>query len=428
MILALLITIGYIVFFLKEDKTNLYIYNLGVVLCASFLGLKLHMGNISLIYHIIPFACFLTVVPFWHKYAKFILFNLVLLILYLIFKELFWNLDTIKFFAVLKNSIFCSCIVFSFVENARLSKVDVKRIVRWFYMFACFQAILAIGQYLNDTVNSFFYVVDFEDGQDMADFAQKLNMKVITGTLISPSALSLFFACTLYILFIYETYKKDLTVRKSFLLLTVMIALFLTGIRTPILMLVLFITIYLTIYRRDLLRKYYPVLILLLIPLIVLALQESEGAIARLMTGITQISSGVEGLSESTFFYTMMMIPYFLQDPIFGVSLYKSTGYPLFPGIYVDDMSVTDLYLLYLLCEIGLIGVILYLKPLFQIIKYIKIDVDKTLLYLIIFFGVSLGIVDQGIFHYSVIIYLLYGYCFITVSNSIYNGKKTIKN
>ena len=109
------------------------------------------------------------------------------------------------------------------------------------------------------------------------------------------------------------------------------------------------------------------------------------------------------------------MIPYFIDNPLFGVSL-GAGGYNII-GLYtLEDMSITDVYLIYILCEYGLIGLFFFLYPFFRInrlsskaIHSSLILVKQSTVLLFVAYGVCLAIVDKGIFNYLTIVLLVTG-------------------
>ena len=410
----------YVILFAKKDKTFFYIYNLCLVVFGPFIGLKLNCPSISVIYHIIPLACLLSLAPFFYKkkYVKYVFFYLLALVLYLTFKSIFWNISAVKFFAILKNATFCACCCISMVEFYNQGQLNIKKIVNGIYCIVVLQVIIAIGQYYIPAVSNFFDVIVFEDGTEIQDFSSKLNnMRIIAGTMITPSNLACFLSSSFFVLFLNEIISPCKSRLKMSILLLTLVALFYTGIRTPFIILIIFLLVYTIIMQK---MKYA---LLIMVPIIVLLLffsrfMDIEGAAGRMFQGIGLLSGGLTGLGESTFFYSIMMIPFFFQDPLFGVSLYNVTGYQLAAGIYVNEMSVTDLYLMYLLCEVGIIGVLLYIYPLFRMRKLLPMKTNKKVFLLVIMFGIFLGIVDQGIFHYSVLIVLLQGVVMYTINDS----------
>lgn len=392
------------------------------MLVVPFIGLKFHIKATNLVYHIVPLACFVSLFPFLKKYSNYIFSYLGLLTVYMLFKQLFWDLNTFKLFAILKNASLCLCCCLSILEFFRLGKFNIERFVNALYFLFFLQVVIAVGQYFIPQFSNFFYVIDSDDGLSIVDYANKLNnMRIISGTLISPSTLACFLSTSIFVLFLYGIKSRTLTIKKISLLFVGLVVLFMTGIRAPFFILVLFLSF--SIYRIK--KAYFLTFLLLSLMIYSSSLFTSTsylggGAAGRMLDGFNILSSGTSGLSGSTLTYSIMMFPFFLMDPIFGISLYKSTGYHLIANVYVSEMSVTDLYLMYLLCEVGIIGVILYILPLSKLRKVLIYKPSKKILFGLLLFGILLGIVDQGIFHFSVLILLLYGIAILSIADKVY--------
>lgn len=406
MIIVLLIVIGYAFFFGAKEKAYFYIYNLFVITVGVFLCAKVNATWNSLIYHIVPLAMFSTIIPHFKKYAPFVFSSLGLLLLYIVIKFIFWHVSIVRMFMDLRISIFAVCMGLSMIESIRKKQLNVNMLLKGLYFVVFIQLLIGVWQYLMPSINSFFFVVGDNATRDAEALSQYLNMNLILGTMMSPSMLSGFLALSFFVVLTFEVQNHSVNFVKLLWGGLTLLVLFLTGIRTPFLMLFLVTGVYLFCYQRKLFIRLLPLMIVVLALLFTTNVLNIEGSIGRMLQGFTQASSGLEGLSESTLGYSFIMIPFFLQDPIFGISQYDTT----IARYLLDDMSKSDIYLLYILCEYGLVGLTIFLSPFFKIKKQSSkgsssngVAVKQSTVILYVAIGLLFSIVDQGIFHYTLV-------------------------
>lgn len=427
--IAFLILIIYCVLFLSKEKSYFYIYNLGVIMFGVFICAKWDSFSTSLIYHIVPLAMFMTIIPFLKKYLSFIAKAFAILLFYILIKGIFWHVNIIQMFMDLRLSIFAICMGLSMIECIRNKQFNVRKFLKGFYILISIQLLLGIAQYLIPSISSFFIVVDADATRDADALSQYLNMNLVTGTMMTPSVLAGLLAMSFFVLFSYEEKNNTITFGKVLFGLVLIAVLFITGIRTPFIMLVIFLGIYLFCYRRKLFLRLSPLFIAGIVMVFATNIIDYEGSVGRMFQGFTQISEGMEGLSESTFRFTFVMVPFFLHDPLFGSSEYEIIAARLF----FDDFSKSDVYFFYILCEYGIIGLLLYLAPFFRLKslsqknisdKIVAIKQSSVLLY--VAFGISLSLVDQGIFHFTEVGILVIGIVLFSYNRelSLINKKK----
>lgn len=416
MVTSFIVFIFYIIFlFFSKERAYYYIYNIGVLLFGVFLCTKVEPSSISFVYHVIAIGMLLPIIPYLKKYLPFFVASIFVLFAYILIKFIGWHIDIIRMFMDLRISIFAVCLCLAMIEDIRRGRLNMRLLVKGLYILVLLQLVLAVFQYLFPSTGNFFVVVNADSGMDAADKAMKFGMNLLTGTLMTPSALAGFLDVLMFVLLVYELENRSMTFRKAiFLLMAVGIA-FLTGIRTPFIFFVLFSTIYLFSYKRKLFFSFLPAFIVLSLIVVTTATVSQIGAVGRMLEGFTQMSSGMEGLEETTLGLSFLMIPYFIDNPLFGVSL-GAGGYNII-GLYtLEDMSITDVYLIYILCEYGLIGLFFFLYPFFRInrlsskaIHSSLILVKQSTVLLFVAYGVCLAIVDKGIFNYLTIVLLVTG-------------------
>jgi hypothetical protein len=357
---------------------------------------------------------FLPIIPYLRKYFNFILVSFAILLIYILLKIAGWHIDAIRMFMDLRISIYAVCFGLSMVENIKRGLLDTKRFVKWIYILVFIQIVLAIFQYLVPSSGGFFVAVDEDSGLDAAEKAIKLNMTILTGTLMTPAALAGLIVTSLFALIPYELENKCVTFPKVlFVFLSVAVA-FLTGIRAPFIYFVLFIALYFFIYQRKWFYSLLPIFALIIIAFGTSVQIGQEGAVRRMLDGFDQAFSGRGSLEETTLGFSLVMIPYFLQNPLFGISL-GANGYYIIGWYALADLSTTDVYLMYMLCEYGLLGLLVFLYPFFWFrtisakVNNSPVIVKTTAVLLYVAFGICLSIVDKGIFHYQEMMLLIIG-------------------
>lgn len=410
MVVVLVILLIYVCLLCKKDKTDFFIFHLFMAVSGFFICRKFGDDFSNLIHHIIPVMSFISVIPFWKKHNKLILVSLLLCIGYMFFKRLFWNIDLLSNILLLKNSIFSVCTLLALYEYDNLNKISTHKLRRAFFAILALQVVLSIVQYVVPSIARFFFVVKDSDNAfvDMGELSSKVkDMTLLTGSMVSVAVLSGYLAFCNVILFMQNLLSDR---KKSYwiLLLLSLIAMLLTGIRTPFVIFVFFTACFLFFYKKQVFSAFALLGILSLVFIGSYAINVESGALGRMMEGYSQIADGTY-LESSTFSLSVMMIPYFLENPIFGISLHSGPGYSLLFSTTLEDLSISDAYLMFLLCELGIIGVLLYLAPIFYSIKIVFKSYSKTYVYIVFAMCLAEAIVDQGIFSYNILIICLIG-------------------
>ena len=416
MFIVVSIFLLYIILLQNKEKAYVFIYNFAVIMYGVFICAKLGSPYGSMIYHIVPFAMLIMVIPYIKKYISFIIYFFSILFIYILFKKIYWDINWIRMFMDLRISILALCMGLAMIEYINSNKLNINLFVKGIYILLLSQIFIGFIQYYFPSVNSFFIVEDPNAVRDTDQIVEFLKMNLVTGTFMTPSVFAVFSAISFFTLFTYELNNSALTVKKWIFFISLFVVLFFTGIRTPFILLVLFLFIYIFCFKKKLL-----VYIAFFIPILLNSvlndsnINDVDGAIGRMLQGFQQASTGIDGLSESTFGYTFIMFTFFIQNPIFGISQYDSTISQLF----FDGMSKSDVYLFYILCEYGLVGLLIFIYPFIKfkslsrktagMYALYNIKLRNSIILLYLFFGLFLSVVDNGIFHYTTISMIVCG-------------------
>lgn len=412
--LVIAIFLIFVLLYQFDNKTAFYIFCLYMVTAGFWLCLKADSSMAPVIFHIIPLACLYSIYPFLKKYGKFLAFSFFIFILYLLFKSLFWEFSFFSNFMILKNSLFCICLGFSFWENYKVGKVNFNSFYNSIYFLLLVEIIIGWAQYFSNGVMNFFIVEEYFWRGETTPLTFDINKftldgKMMIGTLTTASSYSNFLSVVVFSLFLREILRPTKSIVRYSIIGLGFVTLIFAGIRTPLFMLLLFCMILLHRYKKHLFWAGVFVFVIALSSFSILALSDNTGTIGRILLGLEMIFSGNAAfLTDSTFIYSVLMIPFFLKNPIFGVSQYATTGYVLSSGHVLMDMSIYDSYLMYILCEVGIVGVWLFMRPLLKFRKKTNLPVDSFCYTVVLAFGLSLSIVDRGIFSYVTLILLIF--------------------
>lgn len=417
--ILLIIILGYILVFSQKNRTYIHVYNLLMVMSGQFIMCKFSPYAENLIYHIVPFMSFCTILPYLKKYLKWIFLYFVFSFLYCIFKLCFWDISFLDIFLLFRNPLMCICVYFAIHEDIKRGKFNIKLFRKCFFLLFFIQILLAICQYTFPQISTFFFVqnsgYDYETLSSMQN-----NLIFLSGSFNSVAGFSTYLSFMIFIFFIIEFFQNKKNKIRIITIVVGVIILFLTGIRTPFILLCAIIILFAYFY----IKKYFFVSIILgtiiIISLQIDSLSNESGAIGRMFQGFNQIAEGGETMKSTTIYITIYMLYYFFMNPFFGVSLHNSTHYMLYYGYTLEDLSTSDAALLFYLCEIGIVGIIIYLQPLYKIKRMLPLKFDIKIYYLIILFGISLSIVDLFIFTYVGLLMTAYG--LVLISNLNYTA------
>lgn len=417
--ILLIIILGYILVFSLKNRTYIHLYNLLMVMSGQFIMCKFSPYIENLIYHIIPFMSFCTILPYLKKYWKWIFLYFIFSFLYCIFKICFWNINFLDIFLLFRNPLMCICAYFSIHEDIKRGKFNIELFKRYFFLLFFIQILLAICQYTFPQISYFFLVQNKNSNYDNETLSSVLNnLTLLSGSFNSVSGFSTYLSFMLFIFFINEFIQNKKNKIRIITIALGVTTLFLTGIRTPFILLCIIITFFMYFYMR----KYFFISIIF-VSIIILSLQvdilsNESGAIGRMFQGFNQIIEGGEAFKSTTLYITIYMLYYFFMNPFFGVSLHNTTHYMLYYGYALEDLSTTDAALLFYLCEIGIVGLIIYFQPFYKIKRMLPLKFDVKMFYLIFVFGVLLSIVDLFIFSYVGLLIMTYG--LVLISNLKY--------
>ena len=261
-------------------------------------------------------------------------------------------------------------------------------------------------EYIFDPIRDFFRNVNYIKEGEVAEIQDVSVSGIMNGSFRDVGVYTNFLATCFVIVFLNNISKKRVKPEIIILLVLLIAEILFSGVRSPFLVTILVSFASIFIYQRQLLKPIIFVVLVLLVFMggINVASVDNlrqvgfeDGGLARTMTLFNSFS-GDALTTQTTFAMTACMIPYILLNPIIGVGLHQKGGYMLsLWDSTLEDFSVSDAMLAFEVAEIGIIGVLIYLWPLWKYIKMSnKINLSLTKYKLLLSLLILMTIVDTG--------------------------------
>lgn len=400
-----LIFILFLALYLSGKKTLFFLTLTTIFLLLRPVLLKIGIVPPMLNYLVLGLSFVFVFVNF-NKYQKFIITFIICYIAYFLLKALTSPLPFIEGINTYKNCIVALGFSIEIVESIKFNRLNSEALKRLLYFLLAYEIIIGWAQYLSPSFLAWFPVTYDWGGEQIGTglFQEVMGTSnSMIGTFISPVSYSGFMALLIGILVTYDIQNHNIDLKRLGFYLLGCLTLVFTAIRTPFFVLMVYILF--LVYRYEK-RKFLPLFAIAIGIVFIVITRAAVGneSLGRMQEGALSIfSKGNEGLMETTLGYSIMMIKYIFQNPLFGISLHSSTGYALSAGFTIEDISTTDTQFVFTLCEIGIIGVMLYIAPmfLFRFKKYSKYI--STLHSPILLVALLLSIVDLGIFSIDIL-------------------------
>ncbi len=287
-----------------------------------------------------------------------------------------------------------------------------------------FEAFICILQFFVPSISNFFRIDTFfykGETHNVVDASfDSVSEKVCMGTVMSSSALSMSFS--LYIIY-YFIINKDYLSKHLKAIVFYIISLLLVGVRGPLLATIITFVSYYFFNGKKIVQKIAICSCFILASSLLLTYLGDFGStlyadanrsnpIERALSSAIVFSSS-DDIQNTTLGLPLLTIDYFITSPLIGNGLHNSgKGYWL-GDFKLEDYSITDAGIVFIIAEYGLIGLLILLYPLY--ILYKKVD-DKKM-YIFLCLGIILNsIVDTGIIIDQTLILLTY-LSFVTMNS-----------
>src|SRR5574344_1626541 len=433
------------IFLYVYNKDLFFKYSLLFLLTARFIGFKTEFGfaptilNVESIAFIILFfaeqKCF--------KYFKFIFFYIVMFVLYYLFLHQINDIDTLKYIVDYKSSLIYLLFGLLFIENYRYGRINIKGQIKFFILVLVFEIILCWLQLLNTNICDFFRITSYKWKGELLSLTgnsnDKMEANMMLGTLAAVTTTANYLCISYITLFTFYMKKHCLTKHNIILLSLILVTLLFNGTRSTFIISIIYTFIILFIYNKNYFKKVFICVLIIFIifntSFALLIGKSSQYANNRQSPFYRTISSfylfaDKNVTEESTLYLTYGMIPYATENPIFGIGQGYKKGYMLKDvKMYLDDHSNSDAQLTYVIAEIGIIGLLIYLLPFFyylKILRYNKIR-DYQILHIIITAVLLNTIIDSGLFDLNLLFIIYFSAAFSLCKEKLVVSKKLSK-
>lgn len=309
-------------------------------------------------------------------------------------------------------------------KNIIKEEVSTQYLLKTLYILVSIQILLAWGQSLSASFCNYFRITEYlwkgEILSVTGNIDDVLDNTLMLGTLMGMSSFANFLCFSILILLYYEfSSKETFSFYKKIFFILAYITLFMSGVRAPFLIGLTGFLILLFKYKK-LIFTYVIIGFSILFIMVGAALygelssdditDSREDAIERIRGSIIIFTGNVDLIMLTTFGISLSMFSYITQNPLFGVGLHESTGYFLQErGRTLESLSITDAMLCYIIAEIGVFGLLIYVYPFILYIKtYIK-KMNIKVPYFLLGTLLLMSIVDTGIKDPVLIFLFFYG-------------------
>jgi len=343
-------------------------------------------------------------IPHANKHLGFLLWFIPIFVTYFVLKSVIWGMPLISSIITYSTCLEIYLLVVSALAYIEEGRINVKKIKICFYFIVTLEVVLAIMQYLSPTVMDMCVVESYiwkgkEVGLVDDDLAKLGFNAFVIGTLLKPAAYANIMSILLCIVVIDILDEARISKSKLIILLLGIISLFLTGIRTPFIILGLMIVILIYKRKKELFGWAAVFLALFVVYFLRFNIVDETSSIFRMQEGLAAMASGdSDKMSGQTIAYSLFMIPYFIQNPIFGISL--GTEYRI-GFLDLEDFSSTDVQFMYILCEVGIVGFFLFILPLIKLFKLPQYKQLYHFVFPVLLMCFLLTILDDTLFTYE---------------------------
>ena len=399
--LLFLIVLG-ILLYNMYNRTYFYVFLLYSVFVIksiiTYLGIGAPPVVTYLLLFLLPFSCL--------SYLKrsILSFSLIYIagyVLYLLFKYLWSGLPFISTatFYIAPFVAFLGAV--ALFENIKRGRVSIRPIFNNLYIILIMHIIVLYLQAavpsIGDAMKMDYYLWNGKTVMLVNEMHRFEGL--YPGLLITSVNSAMFLSLSTVLIVLYESISFGrITLKHFMIILSVIPAIILTGIRAPLFVLVFLLVIIMLRYER----KYVIPVAIVIISIIFIFSSTFTGGES---TGFERTQEGLSllfgkqqgGIADSTLGLSFLLIPFVLQNPFFGISLGE---YRTALGISIggEGLSSTDAQIVYTLCEIGIIGFMIWVFPFLKLFKKLKVNKKSTGINLLLLTAFMLSIIDIGVF------------------------------
>jgi len=395
------------IFLLRKDTLNFIFF---IIICQFFLIFTINKIQPNFTGFAGTFVSILVVVLFIYlllvkkridkskrKILSFYLFFIVATIIYLCFSALWRDIDPFIYLHYFRNQFLYIVLLFFFIFLKPID--DKKRFINLMFILLFIQASIGFLQYFGPEDLSRFFLMNIYERSSgvirtIVDERDVRLGSVETGTLgrinnfgNTLSVMIVYLSCVLF----YNTPKKSRkypfkkgSLFQKFTLIIGILSVFLCGIKTAVLSLLIGLTVtlwykskklaislliafvfFISIYQSFLIKYGQEILQTFVDNR---KASKFENPISRLST-VFVLLDNISDFDETqllTLRRTFSLLPYMGINPLFGAGYYWTKGYDTHTGYLhfrSTTFSNTDAYLMFLLVEFGILGILIIFAP-----------------------------------------------------------------
>lgn len=413
----------------QSSRIGYYIYS---VLFPTVIYFILNKVGYGLAYTIVnaqllAILCIASVWGIFIRQKRFIIVYLLIYILYFTIDSLIQRNSFLSRWIEYKNAFVFFLWGVMLINDIKNNRVSVRSLRKFMVSFVVFESVISLLQYVIEPFRNFFRI-SYIRGGEMVEASDLERSGFMFGTFRSGSELALFMATFFIVLAIFYFSNNKVSLKSFLLLFLVEFIILLSGIRAALFFSIVFMFVAALQFRQ---RK----VVLGVIAAGALSVLGGlsfghvdnlrrvgfeDGGIARSLT-IFNSFSGDALSQQTTFALTLNMMPYVIQNPLIGIGLHAHGGYILEHwGVALEDFSITDAMFSYVIAEIGIIGLIVFIMPLWFFMRFSSVIGCNKQNYLLFFIYLLLStIMDSGIMADTNLIFFFFCIVFFVGYNTV---------
>ncbi len=407
----------------KYNRTGYYIYSLLFPYVGFFILNKI---GYSLSYTIMnaQSLAIIFIALLWRQFlrrGKFYIIYISIFLIYFFFDSVIQGVSYFSRWNTYKTSLIFMIWGVMLIDDIKNRRISILRLRHFFVLFLIIEVALGFLQNVFEPIRDFFRNVDYMSQGEVVEVRDLAMGGFMRGTFRGVSTYANFLCDAFAICATYYFWKGRLGKWQLILLCSTIIIILFAGIRISLLLSILILIVLMVKYKQ---RRAVLITLAFLISIVTISgysfdrvqnvrdVSFEEGGAVRSLS-ILNSFQGNTLEEESTMAMTINMLPHVMKNPLFGIGLHNQGGYELARwGQTLEDFSFSDAMLTFIIAEIGIIGLVIYLWPLWYFIKQgIQVGANKYNYILLLIFMILTTVLDSGLMSYNYL--LLYFFAIV---------------
>lgn len=408
----------------KYNRTGYYIYSLLFPYVGFFILNKI---GYSLAYTIMNAQVFAIVfiALLWRQFLKQGKFYIVYITVFLVYFYFDSAIQGVSYFSrwnTYKISLIFMIWGMMLIDDIKNRRVSIIKLRRFFLAFLIMELALGLLQNMFEPIGDFFREVNYASQGELREVSDIASGGFMRGTFRGVSTYSNFLCDCFAICATYYFYRGVLETRHLILLCSALIVILFAGIRAALFFSIVILVVLMVKYKQ---RRAVLITLAFMITIVSIGgysfdkihnvrnVSFEEGGAVRSLSLLNSFQGNVLE-EETTLAMTMNMIPHVMKNPLFGIGLHSQGGYELARwGRSLEDFSFSDAMLSFIIAEIGLVGLVIYLWPLMYFLKKsVQNGANKYNYVLFLIFMILTTIIDVGVMSYNYLLLYFFAVVF----------------